>query len=192
MPVVKRPLLLCVLTFIGAVWLLTLFLWIRSYSIQDFFLKTEPDGHHTEIVTIPGQARVTIGSNWETPHPWRYYRRWPPTGYRVVGQRLISGTWYFPGFAISDGSMSYAYVGPAQFAPKRCPYRTYAISFDLPLFALSLFPAWLVFTARRRRLLRADRNARGHCTECGYDLRASSGHCPECGAPCKAANPGAH
>jgi len=34
-----------------------------------------------------------------------------------------------------------------------------------------------------RRIQRGRRTLRGHCSQCNYDLRASSGVCPECGSP---------
>ncbi len=47
---------------------------------------------------------------------------------------------------------------------------------------LALASAWCIVALRRLRL----REQPGHCTSCGYDLRASHENCPECGAPMSA------
>jgi hypothetical protein len=44
---------------------------------------------------------------------------------------------------------------------------------------LALASVWSVLILRRRRI----RERPGHCTSCGYDLRASLEKCPECGTP---------
>jgi hypothetical protein len=58
-------------------------------------------------------------------------------------------------------------------------------SFTLPLYfpslLFALLPGHYFLPVRRRRRI-AKRLARGCCTACGYDLRASPGRCPECGA----------
>jgi hypothetical protein len=62
--------------------------------------------------------------------------------------------------------------------PSRPPYRAFVIPVWCPLLLLAACPtAWLVTWRRRRR-----RMGRGHCPDCGYDLRASPERCPECGA----------
>jgi hypothetical protein len=48
----------------------------------------------------------------------------------------------------------------------------------LPILLLSAVPAFALLSRLRRRRL----ETRGLCTNCGYDLRASTDRCPECGA----------
>lgn len=46
------------------------------------------------------------------------------------------------------------------------------------LLLCTIVPAWMLAALRRTR------PPRGHCPECGYDLRGNvSGRCPECGTP---------
>jgi hypothetical protein len=61
----------------------------------------------------------------------------------------------------------------------RWEYRTYQASapcWFLQLMTLILPVAWLV-----KRRLRLQRERKGQCRRCGYDLRATPERCPECG-----------
>jgi hypothetical protein len=61
-------------------------------------------------------------------------------------------------------------------------WNVHAIEYEIhywPLtFLLAIAPATRVIAEFRRRR----RLAAGHCTSCGYDLRATPDRCPECGA----------
>jgi hypothetical protein len=48
----------------------------------------------------------------------------------------------------------------------------------LPACAAAVLPLWWALRWRGA----ARRLRRGHCPQCGYDLRATPGRCPECGA----------
>jgi hypothetical protein len=53
----------------------------------------------------------------------------------------------------------------------------YEIHYWLLVTLLGIAPLWRIVSALRRRR----RVASGHCTNCGYDLRATPDRCPECG-----------
>jgi hypothetical protein len=51
----------------------------------------------------------------------------------------------------------------------------------IPIWFFTLVPTlFLVFRLRRKLILRL-RGSRGHCLNCGYDLRGSGSKCSECG-----------
>jgi hypothetical protein len=56
----------------------------------------------------------------------------------------------------------------------------------LPLWILTfpatlIFGAWLISSYLDKRAARKAIEARGRCSKCGYDLRATPDRCPECG-----------
>ena len=129
---------------------------------------------------VPG---LTSAPGPDTPPPgwsWRWHRSergttyWPgPWGHR---QRVYEEAWY----RIRDGNWWKAGFGCGTGAGKSWPPRKYAaVAIPLwPLVPLAAVAPAVSFYRRRRSARRA---ARGCCTACGYDLRASSGVCPECG-----------
>jgi hypothetical protein len=51
----------------------------------------------------------------------------------------------------------------------------------VPFWLFVLLPSLALAPALRRGWVRQRRKRRGHCLNCGYDLRASAQRCPECG-----------
>jgi hypothetical protein len=91
-------------------------------------------------------------------------------------------TWYhipLPGQTVNQGGERYTFSRGRQD------------SFSVP-FWIVLLPS-AIFIARRslRHRTRERRRARGHCVQCGYDLRSNPDRCPECGsARVRRADPG--
>ena len=160
-------------------WILVLALLVRSYLSLDMLSATTAGHRHIELLTIPGQLRMTVVANWPTaPEGLRYRAKIPIGQFVIFGQRPIYHEWYFPGVGITHGS---ARVSDPSGAAAIVTFRTIAVPLELPLLPLTIAPAWVVWQSRRRRLLRQHRLKHGLCLVCGYDLRATPQQCPECG-----------
>ena len=60
-------------------------------------------------------------------------------------------------------------------------YRGIGVPYWLLVALTGAWPVWFVCRHVTAALRRADREMRGRCVACGYDLRGASSRCPECG-----------
>ncbi len=158
MPVYARVMLICCF----AAMLLASGLWAASYAwpIYPANATFENGSVKADATSVRGQAgvRVYIG---ELPfmaafdpcndEVWREYRLLPVSFAIYPGRKLD--------FGMEEEIGRYAVV---------------AVSYWF-LFAASALSAFLIWKLVPRR------PAKGACSRCGYDLRASKNTCPECG-----------
>ena len=158
-------------------------LWVRSHLSNDLLFFTTRHGRYVEVAAIPDQFRITIVNRWPgwpvgvplssgSPSPL-----WP-----VFGQGLIDHPWFPLGFAVTHGARPILLdLAGANPRSALATYSQWAIPFSLPVLicaAVIFQPLIRKQLGRRREGLRV---ARGLCSQCGYDLRASTRRCPECG-----------
>jgi len=170
-------------------------LWVRAHFLCDQVALTTASVNLTVIAcAMRGHLALCVEHLRPSPLVPRlraYYDRLPADSYDRY--------WY-------GGSRVRAQRSPDILGLQFCKYtpppgdleparETLAVPYWLPL-AGCVAPFGL---ARARRLVRRrrrlDRERRGLCAVCGYDLRGSAGSCPECGSargsPCDAGTPGA-
>jgi hypothetical protein len=146
-------------------------LWVRSYSQADYLRRVGParpgaESFFVYLASGGGGAAIYVG--FYSPQ-WAAGIGREGWDWDVSHQTPIR---YAGGFTATRWGLGYESV--------RVPeWRYRALAFPLwlstTLFA-SLPITRLALLVRRRR-----RGVEGHCTHCGYDLRATPDRCPECG-----------
>ena len=148
-------------------------MWVRSYGVGEggkwWSARGGAGVSYHEIRS--GNGRLLYKYAWEQGAPGppagtpRFRRtRWEPSPPADDVPDPEALAW--AGFHWQQGDAVYG--GP--FTLVGVPY------WFLMAAAGALPMTWLVVRARARHRLNA-----GHCTTCGYDLRASPARCPECG-----------
>jgi hypothetical protein len=104
-------------------------------------------------------------------------------GYEYV--RKATTDWHFAGFGSQTSHL-------VEFQPKRSLTRPVYVQFVMPTDCwIIAIPWWAVGVPAvlseaifiRRWVVRRQREVRGLCLGCGYDLRGTVERCPECGLP---------
>jgi hypothetical protein len=141
-------------------------LWCRSYhNVEDHLIRYSPRG------------TLAIESTLSSIHLWR-----DPSASQAEQLGYPGWTYYYGSFARSSRLWGLTELS----LRKNGRFNIWIPYWLVCLVLLSPLATRLAGIQRRRRISRL---ARGLCTSCGYDLRASAAKCPECGAACKAADP---
>jgi len=153
--------------------------WIassRGYHISlgwGWLLQTEPDQCGLTLLAIPGPRETTadLWGNWYWVE--RQYRSINPGVKRFHFERVLPAPPKRGLFDNDNTSNSAPPTGPRGFSLTLPDWFLCAIA--------SLLPACEMLALLRRRFIARFRDRRGLCSQCGYDLRATSECCPECG-----------
>jgi hypothetical protein len=176
----------------AGLFLASVFMWIRSFSVRDTILHIEHDGRNYQMWAIYSyEGPVSFDQHWGRLAPDGTYFGFRRSLLRVEEIRK----WNFissPSADVSLAKFDWDALGFAYrpYTPPKPPMPTdrwadpqkdssWGLKFPHALLAVSFLiaPLWhfgAYCRGRRRTLI-------GRCVHCGYDLRATPARCPECG-----------
>jgi len=106
-------------------------------------------------------------------------RSWLEPGDLKSGIKSLYYERSFLGFGTKQSEQSHTWQNKSE--SRKIGYITIIRSYFAPLWFCSAIFSILPLIQYPRLLRRLLRKRRGHCPDCGYDLRASPDRCPECG-----------
>jgi hypothetical protein len=148
----------------------TVSLWVRSYFAADRY-----QSRLASVRLLVGTSRGGVSFICADPQSQLHFDQ-PDPGYGTGPP--ADDDWRdsfhrgggFPGF-------TYVNVGPTQ-PPFMTRFKALDVRLWLATTLLALAPALRLYAMLRSRSLQ---RGTGHCSRCGYDLRATPNRCPECG-----------
>ena len=179
--------LLCLLVCVG-----TGGLWIRGRSTCDLAwlsLQASKNGHFSrwQVGLLAGRGHLVLRveilaaepddawtlARWQALYPDERRLRYMAISADVAAAGLLSeDAANRLGFGLDSNILA---------QPPMQPFFRRDYSVIVPVWFVLLVTAIVPLRFGRHWLRRRRRIRRGHCAECGYDLRASRDRCPECG-----------
>ena len=161
----------------------TLALFVRSHYTQDvieygnaggqFYMVTS---HHGRLTTF-----IVTGSPEDRPLNWLTGDGNPRLPFYASSVRVRD----YEVIALTDGSGSILPAGWNFATPIHAtglPFHGMSVKHYWLALVFGILPAFWIVSGSYRWRQRRRAAAKGRCSHCGYDLRATPDRCPECGA----------
>jgi hypothetical protein len=139
--------------------------WFMSVSGELHFSRNATEFHY---ITFLNPARFTPApAEWLAP---------PARPERKIGFQTAAGV---PGW--SKAGFGWVRLPIKRSSPAGDRYVTNYSDYSIPHWFVAATLATLAYPGARRAILQFRQRPKGHCQNCGYDLRATPERCPECG-----------